>query len=88
MHRLMQSLPDIPAAARKSAIERYLRSAAADFLSAEQAEMAQQVLAILNDLVFAEVFAPGSRAEVPIVGRIACEALRRSRFRARWTGWR
>ena len=72
MHRLMQSLPDIPAAARKSAIERFLRNAAADFTPAEQAEMAQQVLAILNDLVFAELFAAGSRAEVPIVGRIAC----------------
>ena len=31
----------------------------------------RQVLTILNDLVFAEVFAAGSRAEVPIVGRIA-----------------
>ena len=72
MHRLMQSVPDIPADARKSAIERFLRNAAADFTSAEQAEMAQQVLAILNDLVFAELFAAGSRAEVPIVGRITC----------------
>ncbi len=72
VHRLMQSLPDIPAAARKSAMERFLRSAAADFVPAEQAEMTQQVLTILNDLVFAELFAPGSRAEVPIVGRIAC----------------
>ncbi len=72
VHRLMQSVPDIPADARKSAIERFLRNAAADFTSAEQAEMAQQVLAILNDLVFAELFAAGSRAEVPIVGRITC----------------
>ncbi len=73
VHRLMQSLPDIPAAARKSALDRFLRSAAADFLPAEQAEMGQQVLTILNDLVFAELFAAGSRAEVPIVGRIACD---------------
>ena len=33
--------------------------------------MARQVLAILDDKNFAEIFAPGSRAEVPIVGRIA-----------------
>jgi ATP-dependent helicase/nuclease subunit A len=70
VHRLMQSVPDIPQAGRKAAIERYLKGAAADFAPAEQAEMAQQILAILNDLIFAEVFAPGSRAEVPIVGRI------------------
>ena len=70
VHRLMQSLPDIPAAGRQDAIERYLKGAAADFLPAERAEIARQVLTILNDLVFADVFAPGSRAEVPIVGRI------------------
>jgi ATP-dependent helicase/nuclease subunit A len=71
VHRLMQSLPDIPPAARQDAIARYLKNTATDFLAAEQAEIAQQVLTILNDLIFAEVFAPGSRAEVPIVGRLA-----------------
>jgi ATP-dependent helicase/nuclease subunit A len=71
VHRLMQSLPDIPPAGRKDAIARYLNNAAAEFLPAEQADIAQQVLTILNDLIFAEVFAPGSRAEVPIVGRLA-----------------
>ena len=50
--------------------------------------MTQQVLTILNDLVFAELFAPGSRAEVPIVGRVACGGPRRSKFPGRWTGWR
>ena len=70
VHRLMQSLPDIPPAHRKDAIERYLKNNAADFLPAEQAQIAQQLLTILNDLIFAEWFAPGSRAEVPIVGRL------------------
>jgi ATP-dependent helicase/nuclease subunit A len=72
VHRLMQSLPDIPPAGRKDAIERYLNNAATDFLAAEQTAIAQPVFTILNDWIFAEVFAPGSRAEVPIVGRIAC----------------
>jgi ATP-dependent helicase/nuclease subunit A len=71
VHRLMQSLPDIPQTGRKDAIARYLNNAAADFLRAEQADIAQQVLTILNDLIFAELFAPGSLAEVPIVGRLA-----------------
>jgi ATP-dependent helicase/nuclease subunit A len=70
VHRLMQSLPDIPQAGRKAAIEHYLKSAAGDFAPAEQAEMGQRVLTILNDLIFADLFTPGSRAEVPIVGRI------------------
>ena len=33
--------------------------------------MATQMFAILDEPDFAEVFAPGSRPEVPIVGRIA-----------------
>ena len=71
VHRLMQALPDIPAERRQAAAERYLANAATDFLPAERAAMARQVLAILDDKNFAEIFAPGSRAEVPIVGRIA-----------------
>ena len=70
VHRLMQSLPDIPHERRNEAAERYLANAAADFLTAEQTEIARQVLAILDDPNFAQIFAPGSRAEVPIVGRI------------------
>ena len=71
VHRLMQALPDIPAERRQDAAERYLANAATDFIPAERAEMARQVLGILDDKNFAEIFAPGSRAEVPIVGRIA-----------------
>jgi ATP-dependent helicase/nuclease subunit A len=71
VHRLMQSLPDIPPERREDALGRYLAGAARDFLPAEQAEIAQQVFAILDDPRFAEVFAPGSRPEVPIVGRLA-----------------
>ena len=71
VHRLMQSLPDIPPARRKDAAESYLAKAAADFSAAEQAEIARQEFVILAEQKFAEVFAPGSRAEVPIVGRIA-----------------
>jgi ATP-dependent helicase/nuclease subunit A len=71
VHRLMQSLPDIATARRKDALERYLAGAATNFSPAERAEIAQHVFGILDDPRFAEVFAPGSRPEVPIVGRIA-----------------
>ena len=70
VHRLMQSLPDIPPARRPDAANRFLTNAAADFAAAECAEVARQVLTILSDASFAQIFAPGSRAEVPIVGRI------------------
>ena len=70
VHRLMQSLPDIPPERRKEAAERYVGSAATKISPAERADIIKQILAILDEPGFAEVFAPGSRAEVPIVGRI------------------
>jgi ATP-dependent helicase/nuclease subunit A len=70
VHRLMQSLPDIPPERRKEAADRFLAKAAPNLDSAARAEIASKVLAILDDKSFAEIFAPGSRAEVPIVGRI------------------
>jgi ATP-dependent helicase/nuclease subunit A len=70
IHRLMQSLPDIPPAQRVEAIGRYLARAAKSFSEAEQAAIARQVCAILDDSSFAELFRPPSRAEVAIVGRL------------------
>jgi ATP-dependent helicase/nuclease subunit A len=71
VHRLMQSLPDIPPDRRANAIARFLLRAAKNFSTAEQDEIARQVTAILDDQRFAEIFLPGSRPEVPIVGRIS-----------------
>ena len=70
MHRLMQSLPDVPPTKRRNAAERYLANSAKDFSAAEQAEIARQVFAILDNENFAGVFASGGQVEVPIVGRI------------------
>ncbi|MGB6535258.1 MAG: PD-(D/E)XK nuclease family protein, partial [Xanthobacteraceae bacterium] len=71
VHRLMQSLPAIPSERRNDAAEHYFTRAAARFSVDEQRDMARKVFAILEDEQFAAIFAPGSRAEVPIVGRIA-----------------
>jgi ATP-dependent helicase/nuclease subunit A len=74
VHRLMQSLPDIAPEHRADAANRYLareaaRAAQTGTLSeAECREIASQVLAMLDDPRFAELFAPGSRAELPIGG--------------------
>jgi ATP-dependent helicase/nuclease subunit A len=71
VHRLLQSLPDIPSARRIEATEHYLGGAAASGFSVEERiAMARQVFAILDAEEFAAIFAAGSRAEVPIVGRI------------------
>jgi ATP-dependent helicase/nuclease subunit A len=70
MHRLLQSLPDIPRAARSEAALRHLARAAGDFGAEEQQSLLGQVQRVLEDARFSELFLPGSRAEVPIVGRL------------------
>ena len=70
MHRLMQSLPDIPLERRDDATRRYLARNGKDFAEAELDAIRKQALAVLGDPRFAALFAPGSRAEVPIVGRL------------------
>ena len=71
VHRLLQSLPEIAAERRSDAAAAYLARAAADFSSAERAELATSVLTLIADQRFVAVFAEGSRAEVAIVGRLA-----------------
>jgi ATP-dependent helicase/nuclease subunit A len=70
VHRLLQALPDIAPAQRGDAIRGYLARAAGEFTAQEQEQIAAQVNAVLDDSRFAALFAPGSRAEVPIVGRL------------------
>ncbi len=70
VHRLMQSLPNIPPERRATMIEQYLLRTAKNFTADERAEVARQVSAVLGDERFAEIFAPGSRPEVSIVGHV------------------
>ncbi len=71
VHRLMQALPDIAPEHRLQAAQRHLARRQDDFSETEREAIARQVLAVLDDARFAPLFAPGSRAEVPIVGRVA-----------------
>ena len=70
MHRLLQSLPDVAIDRRRQVAENYLARAAKDFSAGERDALLTQALRILNDLRFAPLFTPGSRAEVPIVGKL------------------
>ena len=71
IHRLLQSLPDIEPARREAAALSFLARAGAEFSPDQRNLFVGQALAILADPRFAGLFAPGSRAEVPIVGRLA-----------------
>jgi ATP-dependent helicase/nuclease subunit A len=70
VHRLLQSLPDLAADRRREAAARYLVRNAEGWTEAERAALAAKVLTLMEDGRFAALFAPGSRAEVPIVGRL------------------
>ncbi len=80
VHRLMQSLPDIAGEHRRQAADDFVARADRDkkLPAGERAELAGQVIALLDDPRFKDLFGPGSRAEVPIVGRLrtATETLR------------
>ncbi len=70
VHRLLQSLPDLAAIRRGDAARAYLARNAIGWSEAERSELAENVLALIDDPRFAAVFATGSRAEVSIVGRL------------------
>jgi ATP-dependent helicase/nuclease subunit A len=70
VHRLMQSLPDIPTGNRLTAANDYLARTGKELPAEERANIAEQVIRVLEHSHFSELFAPGSRAEVPIVGRL------------------
>ncbi len=70
VHRLMQSLPDIPPERRAKAAQYYLSRAGAKLAAEDRAKLAEQVMLVLEDPRFYELFAAGSRAEVPIVGKL------------------
>jgi ATP-dependent helicase/nuclease subunit A len=72
VHRLMQSLPDIAAERRRQAANDFVLRADRDnkLSSEERSKLVDQVVALLADPRFNDLFGPGSRAEVPIVGRL------------------
>jgi ATP-dependent helicase/nuclease subunit A len=70
VHRLLQSLPDIPSERRRGAALGYLARNARDWTDGEREALAEGVLSLIEGTRFAALFAPGSRAEVGIVGRL------------------
>ena len=70
VHRLLQSLPDIAASSRRDAALAYLARNADGWSEDDRKRLAESTLSLIADPRLAPVFAPGSRAEVSIVGRL------------------
>jgi len=64
IHRLLQTLPDVPPAEREAAALQWLAG------ETHAKALAHEVLQVLNDPRFAPIFSPTSRAEVPLVGQV------------------
>jgi ATP-dependent helicase/nuclease subunit A len=69
IHRLLERLPDLPAAERPDAARRML-SRERDLDDEQRAEMIAAAFAVLDDARFAPVFGPGSRPEVALTGSV------------------
>jgi ATP-dependent helicase/nuclease subunit A len=70
VHRLLQSLPEIATERRRDAALKYLARNADGWTDGDREALAEAVLALIGDSRFAAVFAPGSRPEVSIAGRL------------------
>ena len=70
VHRLLQSLPDIADDKRRDTAMAFLARNADNWTEIERGTLAQQVLALLGEPGLAALFAPGSRAEVAVAGRL------------------
>ena len=70
IHRLLQTLPDLPANQWESAADMWLARAAADLETDKRIAMRDETLGVLRDPDLPGLFGPDSLAEVPIAGRV------------------
>ncbi|MBI2254531.1 MAG: double-strand break repair helicase AddA [Proteobacteria bacterium] len=74
IHKLFQLLPDLATGERRVAARRWLdnvnRVSGLNADATAQDALVDEVMAVLEDVRFAHLFMPGSRAEVPIVAEI------------------
>ena len=68
IHRLLESAPDLAPRDRPGAISAYLARSCHGLSDDEQADILTETLGVLNDEKFADLFGPGSIAEVPVCG--------------------
>ena len=68
IHKLLQTLPDLPAG-RRAASARSFLATQLDLTDVQRAEIASETLRVLDDPTFAALFGEGSRAEVALSGR-------------------
>jgi ATP-dependent helicase/nuclease subunit A len=67
IHLLFEVLPELPQRSRRKAAETFLKKQT-DLSADQRKEMLASTMGVLDDKQFGAVFAPGGRAEAPIIG--------------------
>ncbi|MBS0475200.1 MAG: double-strand break repair helicase AddA, partial [Proteobacteria bacterium] len=75
LHRLLERLPDVPPAERAAAAQAWLARMAGDLDQHARAEMVSAAVKVLADPAWADLFAPGSLAEVPIAATVGGQVI-------------
>ncbi|MBV8534554.1 MAG: UvrD-helicase domain-containing protein, partial [Alphaproteobacteria bacterium] len=70
VHRLLQTLPDLPPVDRAAAARHFLARSAHRLPPAEQEALAREIMAVLEHPEWGGLFGANSLAEVPVVGRV------------------
>jgi ATP-dependent helicase/nuclease subunit A len=70
IHRLLQSLPDVPSEGRAEAARAWLSRPVHRLSGEARNEIAAEVVAVLEHPDYEALFGPGSQAEVPLTGEI------------------
>ena len=74
IHRLLETLPNLPTTDWEGAAKRYLALETHELTEAQQAEIATETVAVLTDSELSVLFGPKSVAEVPLVGTVGMGA--------------
>jgi double-strand break repair helicase AddA, alphaproteobacterial type len=78
LHRLLQVLPQIEPGEREAAVARYVARAGAGWTESERQAVLDSVFTVLSTPDFAPLFAPGSRAEVAVMGTLEIRGVPRA----------
>ncbi|MGD8325609.1 MAG: double-strand break repair helicase AddA [Sphingomonadales bacterium] len=70
IHKLLERLPDMPVEQRETHARAYLEKAAGDFGEAWRRALIADVMRLLNDPKFSDIFSPEALAEAPLTGLI------------------
>jgi ATP-dependent helicase/nuclease subunit A len=85
LHRLLQTLPELAPEQREDAGRRFLSRPTHGLSGSDIETWLAEALAVLSHPDFGDVFAPGSRAEVPIIGVVGDRVVSRRIDRLRVT---